>query len=160
MNIFSLAILEKGVGGMSFQLRDNRGQALLEFALVLPVLLLLVFGIIEFGLIFFDNLVITQAAREGARVGVVGGSDAEIIETIEYSAASLDQSRLQIEIEPGQTVRSDNKKFTFPEKIQKQNLLADKQPYKQSLASNLRLQTSDSIYRVNTYAAVVYNHQK
>jgi hypothetical protein len=106
MNIFSLAILEKGGGGMSFQLRDNRGQALLEFALVLPVLLLLVFGIIEFGLIFFDNLVITQAAREGARVGVVGGSDAEIIETIEYSAASLDQSRLQIEIEPGQTVRS------------------------------------------------------
>jgi hypothetical protein len=57
-------------------------------------------------------------------------------------------------------IRSDNKKFTFPEKIQKQNLLADKQPYKQSLASNLRLQTSDSIYRVNTYAAVVCNHQK
>jgi hypothetical protein len=40
------------------------------------------------------------------RSPVGGGSDAEIIETIEYSAASLDQSRLQIEIEPGQTVRS------------------------------------------------------
>jgi Flp pilus assembly protein TadG len=58
---------------MLFQFRNNRGQAMLEFALVLPILLLLVFGIIDFGIIFFDNLVITQAAREGARVGVVGG---------------------------------------------------------------------------------------
>jgi hypothetical protein len=106
MNIFSLAILGRGVGGMPFQPRDNRGQALLEFALVLPILLLLVFGIIEFGLIFFDNLVITQAAREGARVGVVGGSDAEIMETVEYSAGSLDLSLLQIGIEPDQTERS------------------------------------------------------
>ncbi|HHY30590.1 MAG TPA: pilus assembly protein, partial [Syntrophaceticus sp.] len=71
---------------MPFQFRNNRGQALLEFALVLPILLLFVFGIIEFGIIFFDNLVITQAVREGARVGVVGGSDVEILETVERIA--------------------------------------------------------------------------
>ncbi|CEO88381.1 hypothetical protein SSCH_180029 [Syntrophaceticus schinkii] len=49
-----------GGEGMLFQFRNNRGQAMLEFALVLPILLLLVFGIIDFGIIFFDNLVITQ----------------------------------------------------------------------------------------------------
>ncbi|HHV34344.1 MAG TPA: pilus assembly protein [Syntrophomonadaceae bacterium] len=79
---------------------------MLEFALVLPILLLLVFGIIEFGIIFFDNLVITQAAREGARVGVVGGSDAEILDTVERIAGTLDVSRLQIEIDPDQSGRS------------------------------------------------------
>lgn len=89
-----------GGEGMLFQFRNNRGQAMLEFALVLPILLLLVFGIIDFGIIFFDNLVITQAAREGARVGVVGGSDVEILETVERIAGSLDVSRLQIEIDP------------------------------------------------------------
>lgn len=91
---------------MLFRSRNNQGQAMLEFALVLPILLLLVFGIIEFGIIFFDNLVITQAAREGARVGVVGGSDAEILDTVERIAGTLDVSRLQIEIDPDQSGRS------------------------------------------------------
>lgn len=91
---------------MPFQPHDEQGQALLEFALVLPILLLLVFGIIEFGIIFFDNLVITQAAREGARVGVVGGSDTEIRGIVEQSAGSLDLSRMQIVIDPDQSGRS------------------------------------------------------
>lgn len=43
----------------------------MEFALVLPVLLLILFGIIEFGLVMFDQAVITNASREGARAGIV-----------------------------------------------------------------------------------------
>jgi Flp pilus assembly protein TadG len=78
---------------MLFQFRNNRGQAMLEFALVLPILLLLVFGIIDFGIIFFDNLVITQAAREGARVGVVGGSDVEILDIYYFYITVLPPSR-------------------------------------------------------------------
>lgn len=89
-----------------------RGQSLLEFALVLPILLLLFFGIIEFGIIFSDNLIISQAAREGARVGVVGGSDEEIINTVEHIAGTLDRNRLQIAISPpeGERVRGDSLK--------------------------------------------------
>src|SRR5690606_17088398 len=47
------------------------GQALAEFALVLPILLLLIAGIIEFGRAFHIQQVVTDAAREGARAAVV-----------------------------------------------------------------------------------------
>jgi Flp pilus assembly protein TadG len=56
-----------------------RGAELVEFALVLPLLLLLVAGVIDFGFLFQQNQVITNAAREGARVGVLPGyADADI----------------------------------------------------------------------------------
>jgi Flp pilus assembly protein TadG len=44
----------------------SRGQALVEFALVLPLLLLLLIGAIEFGRLFFIKIALTNAAREGA----------------------------------------------------------------------------------------------
>ena len=53
--------------------RNQKGQSLVEFALILPVLLLLVFGIIQFGIIFNGQISVTSAAREGARVAVVSG---------------------------------------------------------------------------------------
>ena len=43
----------------------------MEFALVLPILLLLIFGIVELGVGLYDKAVITNASREGARVGIV-----------------------------------------------------------------------------------------
>ena len=49
----------------------QHGAALVEFAIVLPLLLLLVGGIIEFGLLFYNKQVITNASREGARAGIV-----------------------------------------------------------------------------------------
>ena len=47
---------------------SRRGQALVEFALVLPVFLMILFGIIDGGRYVFQNNVLSQAAREGARV--------------------------------------------------------------------------------------------
>lgn len=47
------------------------GIAAVEFALVLPVLLTLVFGAIEFSIALYDKSVITNASREGARAGIV-----------------------------------------------------------------------------------------
>ncbi|MBO8128021.1 MAG: pilus assembly protein [Peptococcaceae bacterium] len=52
-------------------LKENRGQAIVEFALVLPFLLTLLLGIIEFGWLFNSWLTITSSAREGARVAAV-----------------------------------------------------------------------------------------
>lgn len=51
--------------------RVRRGVAAVEFALVLPIFLLVVFGLIEFSLILYDKAVITNASREAARAGVV-----------------------------------------------------------------------------------------
>jgi Flp pilus assembly protein TadG len=51
--------------------RDERGAAAVEFALVLPVIILLLFGIIEFGRAWNVKQVLTDAAREGARVAAV-----------------------------------------------------------------------------------------
>jgi len=52
-------------------IRGQRGAAAVEFAILLPVLVLLLFGTIEFGLLLFNKQVITNASREGARAGIV-----------------------------------------------------------------------------------------
>ncbi len=57
--------------------RNEDGAAAVEFALVLPVLILLVFGIIEFGFVFNRWLGVTHAAREGVRSLSLGDPDAE-----------------------------------------------------------------------------------
>ncbi len=69
-----------------FKLRKNeKGQTLVEFALVLPVLLLLVLGLIQFGIIFSAQIAITNAAREGVRVAAVGAKKDEIVIRINNS---------------------------------------------------------------------------
>jgi hypothetical protein len=52
-------------------LRAKRGQSLVEMALILPLFLLIVFGAIDVGLLVFGHSTLSQAAREGARVGAV-----------------------------------------------------------------------------------------
>jgi len=54
---------------------SDRGAAAVEFALLLPLLLLIVFGIIDFGRAINAQITITQAAREGARALALGDSD-------------------------------------------------------------------------------------
>jgi Flp pilus assembly protein TadG len=55
--------------------RQDRGAAVVEFALLLPVLLFLVFGIIDFGRALNAQITLTQAAREGARMAALGESN-------------------------------------------------------------------------------------
>jgi Flp pilus assembly pilin Flp len=52
--------------------RDQDGAAAVEFALLLPLLVLLLFGFIQFGLAFNTRIQATNAAREAARQAVVG----------------------------------------------------------------------------------------
>jgi len=54
---------------------NAEGTSTVEFALVLPLLLLLVFGIIEFGLLLYNKAMITNASREGARAGCLYHTD-------------------------------------------------------------------------------------
>ena len=52
-------------------LNSKKGTAILEFAIVLPLLFLLLMGIIEFSLVLYDKAILTNASREGARAGIV-----------------------------------------------------------------------------------------
>jgi Flp pilus assembly protein TadG len=54
--------------------RREKGAAAVEFAIVLPLLLVLAFGIIEFGFLIYNKAMITNASREGARAGIVFNS--------------------------------------------------------------------------------------
>lgn len=56
--------------------RDDRGAAAVEFALVVPILLMLLFGMIDYGLYFSDSLAARQGVQQGAREGVVGNVSA------------------------------------------------------------------------------------
>jgi len=71
-------------------LRNQRGQAAVEIALLLPVLLVLLFGIILSGFTFYAFIQVSNAAREGARAGSVyritqAGSGLTLEETVEQA---------------------------------------------------------------------------
>ncbi len=54
--------------------RDERGAVVVEFAFVLPILVLFVFGIVEFGRAYNARLELVSAVREGARAAAIGGT--------------------------------------------------------------------------------------
>lgn len=58
--------------------RDTRGAAALEFALVAPILFLLLFGIIDYGYLINRSSMINNAVRDAAREGALHGSQAEV----------------------------------------------------------------------------------
>ena len=96
-----------------FQITNEQGQTMTEFALVLPVLALLLFGVIQFGITFNNFVTLTDATRAGARKAAVARrlSDPRgaCITALRSSATDLDQSKLipdcQSDWTPGSDVR-------------------------------------------------------
>jgi TadE-like protein len=60
--------------------RSNRGNAVIEFAFVLPLLLLVCFGITEFGRAWMTMNILVSAAREGVRLAAVTAPDTPAVE--------------------------------------------------------------------------------
>ncbi len=69
--------------------RRDRGSVAVAFALVLPVLLLIVFGIIDFGRALNAQMELTGAAREGVRLAALGYPDAAIQARVAATAPDL-----------------------------------------------------------------------
>ena len=94
------------------------GQTLVEFAFVLPILLLLMVAIIEFGIVFYSQMAVSNAAWEGARAGATiidpTMGDQEIIGAIHNAAYGLDISRLVIDIDPTEDEAPRNQPFPLP----------------------------------------------
>ena len=70
----------------------RKGATLVEFALVVPVLLSLLIGIMEFGWMVKNNLTVANATREGARAAALGKTTSEIQTRINNSMAPLSTS--------------------------------------------------------------------
>lgn len=76
--------------------RDTRGQAVVEFALVLPLVLILLISVWEFARAWNIQQVLTDAAREGARVAVVGNGAGKDAATIQGEAQTAINNALSI----------------------------------------------------------------
>lgn len=85
--------------------KSEKGQALVELALVVPILLMLIFGITEFGRVFGTQLILLNSAREGVRYAAVGASDTEVVTKIINNSSMLDNTKLNISITPSDSVR-------------------------------------------------------
>lgn len=59
----------------NFRSRRTRGSTVVEFALVAPIVLLLMCAILEFSVLFFTTMTMQYAVREGARYGITGQTD-------------------------------------------------------------------------------------
>lgn len=81
-------------------LKSRSGQSLVEMAIILPVLLMLIFGMVEFGRILSSYLIMENLSRDAARYGVVGHTDAEITNLINTENPGLDSDILDIDINP------------------------------------------------------------
>ena len=87
--------------------QQEKGQSLVEFAMVLPIMLVLMFALVDFGRAFHTWLVVTNAAREGARAGAVQHDAGQIQSRIHDSMGSLDSSRLTITLNNVQGPRGE-----------------------------------------------------
>ena len=77
------------VTAMRINRANNKGAAMVEFAIVALLLVTLVFGIIEFGLLIKDYLAINHAAREGARSAALGSPTSVIIARVQNTAPGM-----------------------------------------------------------------------
>jgi Flp pilus assembly protein TadG len=84
----------------SRRISGERGQTMVEFAIVLPIFVTLLFGIIQFGIAFNNYITITDAARAGARVAAVSrqasNPSGACVNQVQTSASTLNQSQLQV----------------------------------------------------------------
>lgn len=72
-------------------IKNQKGAAAVEFVVVLPLLLMLIFGMIEFGLLIYNKAMITNASREAARAGVVYATNPNDGSLARRSLADLEQ---------------------------------------------------------------------
>jgi Flp pilus assembly protein TadG len=78
--------------------RRERAAALVEFALIMPLLMILILGTMDFGFMINRDALINSAAKEGAREGAVNPVAADMEAVVRSNLASLDQTALTVTI--------------------------------------------------------------
>lgn len=93
-------------------IKNNKGQALVEFAIILPLLLLIIMGIVEFGMMLNSYLTIRNDSREAARAGIVGSSYTEMRDLIISISPNLDVNNLAVSVSPSDGNRKSGDTLT------------------------------------------------
>lgn len=78
--------------------RDARGSATVEFALVLPLLLIVCLALVQVGILVRDQLVLVSAARAAAREAAVTDREEDVRRAMEEAAATIDASRVEMSV--------------------------------------------------------------
>ena len=76
----------------------QKGTALVEFALVLPIFILIVIGTIEFGIVLDDFLILQNASREGARFAAIGNTTADVQQRVRDYSFRLNTKNLTVNV--------------------------------------------------------------
>lgn len=92
--------------------KNKKGQAMVEIAIIIPILIIILMTIFEFGRIFNTYLIMTHASREGARSAALGCNDTEVSQAVNNSVAYLDASNLTISITPTKSSRTRGSNVT------------------------------------------------
>lgn len=97
-------LYSEGMG--STVIKDQKGQSLTEFALLVPLLLLLICGIIDFGRILYTYMHLNLATQEAVRLGGLGKGDIEITEFAKNYILVGKPEELEVTIFPSEQQRS------------------------------------------------------
>ncbi|KUO74165.1 MAG: hypothetical protein APF77_11660 [Clostridia bacterium BRH_c25] len=85
---------------------NKKGQSMVEMALILPLVILLLMGMVELSRVFGSYLLVTHVSREGARLASIGRTDAEIQANLAGKAGILNVSELQVILTPADGART------------------------------------------------------
>ncbi len=81
--------------------RSNRGSAVVEFALVLPLLMVVALALVQVGLVVRDRLLVEDAARAAGRAAAIGPDPAAIAGAAQRAAPALDPRSLKVAVRRG-----------------------------------------------------------
>lgn len=94
-------------------MKKRKGQAMVELALVLPILLLLLCAIIDFGRILYASIHLNMITQEAVRMGGLGKSDYEIVQFIDEKVDLVDKDKIQTIINPSDLQRDSGDYVTL-----------------------------------------------
>jgi Flp pilus assembly protein TadG len=93
---------KRGMARWSRRLRPERGQALVEFALVVPLMLVLVFAVVDFGRAYLVWVTLRHASFEAARDGSTGDTQSGIVARAQSAAGPYNDSNLSVSVSNAQ----------------------------------------------------------
>lgn len=94
-------------------MKKRKGQAMVELALVLPILLILLCAIIDFGRILYASIHLNMITQEAVRMGGLGKSDYEIVQFIDEKVDLVDKDKIQTSINPSDLQRDSGDYVTL-----------------------------------------------